>query len=176
LHLITSFPLTLLNFNMMDIFTRNRFLLRIIFILIFLNLLSTGYLLLNKKEGPNPRQPRREKENSTQILKEKLHLSGEQESALFKLREEFAKKEEALTLLIRSQRDSMNVVMFHADTDTANLKRIARRVAENEYQMELCRIEQAQQLKSICTEEQLKEFQHLVSNIRNFFQPDKKKE
>ncbi|MEI7830574.1 MAG: Spy/CpxP family protein refolding chaperone [Prolixibacteraceae bacterium] len=160
----------------MDIFTRNKFLLRIIFILIFLNLISTGYLLWNKKGGPNPRQPKRDKENSTQILKEKLHLTKEQESAIFKLREEFAQKEEALTLLIRSQRDSMNVVMFHADTDTASLKRIARRVAENEYQMELCRIEQSQQLKNICTEEQLKEFQHLVSNIRNFFQPDKKKE
>lgn len=160
----------------MDIFTRNKFLLRIIFILIFLNLISTGYLLWNKKEGPNPRQPKREKGNSTQILKEKLRLSKEQEGAIFKLREEFAQKEEALTLLIKSQRDSMNVVMFHADTDTAILKRIARRVAENEYQMELCRIEQAQQLKNICTEEQLKEFQHLVLNVRDFFQPQKKKE
>jgi Spy/CpxP family protein refolding chaperone len=160
----------------MDIFTRNRFLLRIIIILIFLNLISTGYLLWNKKDGPNPRPPRREKENSTQILKEKLHLSKDQEVAIFQLREEFGRREEVLTELIRSQRDSMNVVMFHTDTDTASLKRIARRVAENEYQMELFRIEQAQKFKNVCTEEQLKEFQHLMSNIRNFFQPDKKKE
>jgi len=42
--------------------------------------------------------------------------------------------------------------------------------------MELLRIEQAQQMKNICTHEQLKEFQHLIIYIRDFFQPQKKKE
>jgi len=160
----------------MDIFTRNQFLVRIIYILIFLNLLSIGFLWWHKKEGPNDRPQKRGKENSTSILKEKLHLTREQEAKIYKLREDFAQKEEYLSQIIRSQRDSMNIVMFNADTDTTKLKEIARRVADNEYQMELCRITQAQQLKNACTDEQLKEFQHLVSNIRNFFQPDKKKD
>ena len=160
----------------MDIFTRNKFLIRIIFVLIFLNLLTTGYLWLHKNEGPNDRQPRRGKENSIQILKDKLHLNKEQEIAIFQIREGFARKEEALNQVIKSQRDSMNLMMFHAETDTNSLKLIARRVAENEYQMELYRIEQAQKLKNICTPEQLNEFQNLVINIRDFFQPRKKKE
>ena len=158
----------------MDIFTRNKFLVRIIYILIFLNILSIVFLWSHKKEGPNDRPQKRSKENSTSILKDKLHLTSEQEAKIYKLRDNFAQKEEYLSQLIRSQRDSMNVVMFNADNDTIKLKEIARRVADNEYQMELCRIAQAQQLKNICTDEQLKEFQHLVSNIRNFFQPEKK--
>ena len=160
----------------MDIFTRNKFLLRIIFVLIFLNLFSTGYLWWHKNEGPDDRQPRKGKDNPKQILREKLHLTREQEDAIYKLRMDFAAKEEAISQTIKMQRDSMNVMMFRSDTDTASLKKIAHKVAENEFRMEMCRIEQAQQLKEICTPEQLHKFQHIVNNIRDFLQPKKKKD
>ena len=155
----------------MDIFLRNKFLVRIILVLLLLNIISTGYLWMQKREMPEDRQPKKERENSPRVLKEKLHLTREQESAIIDLREDFAKKEESITQSIRLQRDSMNAAMFHADTDTSILKKIAWRVAGNEYQLELLRIDQAQKLKDICTEEQLKEFQHLIINIRDFFQP-----
>lgn len=160
----------------MDIFTRNKFLLRIIFLLIFLNLILTGYLLMQKKGGTEDRRQRRGKEDSVQILKSKLNLSKDQERALLKLRADFAREEQEIVQLIRSQRDSMNAEMFHPETDIVTLKCMARRVAENEYRMELLRIEQSRELKNICTKEQLKEFQHLIINIRDFFQPQKKKE
>lgn len=164
----------------MDIFSRNKFLVRIIFVLLFLNIISTGYLWFQKKEKPDDRQPKKERENSLRVLKEKLHLAREQEDAILSLRQDYAKREEMVTEMIKAQRDSMNVVMFRAEDDTSMLKRIARRVADNEYQLELLRIDQAQKLKNICTEEQLKEFQHFVINIRDFFQPQnpprKKKE
>jgi Spy/CpxP family protein refolding chaperone len=157
----------------MDIFTRNKFLVRIIVVLILLNLFSMAFLWWDKKERPEPgdRPPRKGKENSTQVLKDKLGLSRPQEEALLKLREEFNRREQEITGLIRAGRDSMNVLMFRADTDTTFLQHIARRVADNEYKMELLRIEQSQKLKNICTDEQLKEFQHLVNGIRDFFQP-----
>ena len=155
----------------MDIFSRNKFLVRIIFVLLFLNIISTGYLWFQKKERPEDRQPKKERENSLRVLKDKLHLTREQENAIISLRQDFTKREESVTEKIKAQRDSMNVVMFRADNDTSMLKKIAKRVADNEYQLELLRIDQAQKLKNICTEEQLKEFQHLVMNIRDFFQP-----
>jgi hypothetical protein len=162
----------------MDIFTRNKFLVRIIVVLILLNLFSLGYLWWDKKERPGPgdRQPRKGKENSTQILRDKLGFTKAQEDAVYQLREDYIRKEEEITGLIRSQRDSMNVVMFHAESDTTFLKHIARRVADNEYRMELLRIGQAQKLKEICTEEQLREFQNLVNGIRDYFQPQMKKD
>lgn len=135
-----------------------------------------GYLWWQKKDGLEDRQPRRGKDNPKQILREKLNLSRQQEAAIIQLRVDFSAKEEAINQMIKLQRDSMNVVMFHADTDTASLKKIAWRVAENEYRLELSRIEQAHKMKDICTPEQLKEFEHLVINIRDFLQPKKKKE
>ena len=160
----------------MDIFTRNKFLIRIILVLILLNLFSIGFLWREKRDRPAPgdRSPRKGKENSTQFLRDKLGLSKGQEEAIFQLREDFNRQEEEITVLIRSQRDSMNIVMFHADTDTTFLKNIARRISDNEYRMELLRIEQARKFKDICTEEQLKEFQHLVNGIRDYLQPQKR--
>lgn len=159
----------------MDIFTRSRLLLRIVFVLLFFNLAATGFMWFNNKDVTD-RQPKRGKENVNRIMKEKLHLSREQQDSVFNLREDFARKEEILSQLIKSERDSMNLLMFRADTDKNGLKRLARRVAENEYQMELYRIEQAQQLMNIFTKEQLAEFQNLVINIRDLLQPQKKKE
>jgi len=159
----------------MDIFTRSRLLLRIVFVLLFFNLAATGFMWFNNKDVTD-RQPKRGKENVNRIMKEKLHLSREQQDSVFNLREDFARKEEILRQLIKSERDSMNLLMFRADTDKNGLKRLARRVAENEYQMELYRIEQAQQLMNIFTKEQLAEFQNLVINIRDLLQPQKKKE
>ena len=160
----------------MDIFTQNRFFIRIIVVLVFLNLFTMGYLWWDKRDHPGPgdRQQRKGRENSTQVLRDKLRLTRSQEEAIFKLREDFNRKEEEITRLTRSQRDSMNVGMFRLDSDTTFLKHIAQHVADNEYRMELLRIQQAQKLKEICTEEQLKDFQHLVNGIRDFLQPQKK--
>ncbi|MEI7423601.1 MAG: Spy/CpxP family protein refolding chaperone [Prolixibacteraceae bacterium] len=155
----------------MDIFSKNKFLVRIIFILLFLNIISTGYLWFQKREKPDDRQPKKERENSMRALKDKLNLTREQEMAIVSLRQDFVQREESVTQMIKSQRDSMNVVMFHSDSDTSMLKRIAKRVADNEFQLELLRIEQAQKFKGICTPEQLREFQHLVINIRDILQP-----
>ena len=66
----------------------------------------------------------------------------------------------------------MNELIFNKDTDSTLVKALAKRVADNEYQMELYRLEQAQQLKAICTPEQLKKFNGLVKEIRDYFRPD----
>jgi Spy/CpxP family protein refolding chaperone len=162
----------------MDIFTQNRFFIRIIVVLVLLNLFTMGYLWWDKRDRPAPgdRQQRKGKDNSTQILREKLGLSRSQEEAIYKLREDFNRQENEITSIIRSQRDSMNAGMFRADSDTTFLKNIALRVADNEYRMELLRIQQAQELKKICTKEQLRDFQHLVNGIRDFLQPQKKED
>ncbi len=160
----------------MDIFSKNKFLVRVIFVLIFLNLFSTGYLWRNMNKRPNRNQPKQEKVNTANLLKDKLHLTDRQVKEINRIRADFTQKEEKLVQLIRAQRDSMNIAMFNETTDTVYLKRIARHLVENEYQMELYRIEQSQQFKSVCTKAQLDQFQDLVIDIRDFFQPQRKKE
>ena len=159
----------------MDIFLRNRFLLRVVAFLLLLNLFSIGYLWSVKNGNDDKRPPKRHLDEVTAILKEELQLTTKQAEDLKKIREDFFNKEEPLGRVIRANRDSMNVEMFNVNTDTANVKEIARRVADNEYQMELYRLEQAQKLKTICTPEQLKKFQDMVIDIRDYFQPQKNK-
>jgi len=129
---------------------------------------------MNRRPNRNP--PKQEKVGTANLLKDKLHLTGQQVTEINRIRDDFTQKEEKLILLIKAQRDSMNVSLFNETTDTVQLHRIARQLVENEYQMELYRIEQAQQFKNVCTKAQLKEFQSLVIDIRDFFQPQRKKE
>jgi len=160
----------------MDIFSKNKFLVRVIFVLIFINLFSTGYLWLNMHKQPDRNPPKQEKARTTNLLKEKLHLTDQQVTEINRIRDDFTQKEATLSQVIRIQRDSMNVAMFNETADTVYLKRIARQLVENEYQMELYRIQQSQLLKNVCTKDQIKEFQHLVIDIRDYFQPQRKKE
>jgi hypothetical protein len=64
--------------------------------------------------------------------------------------------------------------MFKQNSDTNFVKAIAHRVAENEYQMELYRIEQSNKMKEIFTKEQLQQLEELVIEIRDYFKPEKK--
>jgi Spy/CpxP family protein refolding chaperone len=154
----------------MDIFTRHQFLLRLAVFLLCLNLAATEFLLYQKRNTNYPKN-KRSIEEVTSLLKVKLNLSDQQVSQLNRLRQDFFIQEEKLSSIIRSERDSMNEMMFNAITDSTKVIQIARRVADNEYRMELSRLNQAQQLKSICNLEQLKKFQDLVKDIRDYLQP-----
>lgn len=157
----------------MDIFKKNKLLLRLVLLLAVLNLFSIAFIWWQRKEDHNKTAPKRDFEKTASLLKKELQLSGRQEADLKNLRETYFQKESVLSDLIKSQRDSMNAGMFKDITDTGIVRNIARRVADNEYQMELYRLEQAEQLKVICTKEQLEKFRHLVKEIRDYFQPGK---
>lgn len=159
----------------MDIFSRNTLLLRLVFVLVGLNIFSIGFQWREKSRAEDRRPPKKDINQLTTTLTRELQLTPQQADDLKQMRVDFFTKEEALSQRIRAQRDSMNVEMFNANTDTILVKSLARRVAENEYCMEIYRFEQAQQLKNICTKEQLQKLSALVLEIRDFFQPIQKK-
>jgi hypothetical protein len=66
----------------------------------------------------------------------------------------------------------MNAIMFNKVSDENYLKQLAHRIAGNQEAMELLRIEQAKELKTICNEEQQAKFENLVKEIRDYFRPD----
>ena len=131
------------------------------------------------KDGRPPRSEEAENRppqyNGTQdvstVLEKELHLTKTQVAQLQALRADFFKKEEALRASIGEKRDAMNELMFNRQTDETVVKALARGIAEDEYQMELLRLAQAQVLKNICTAEQLARFNDLVIEIRDYFQP-----
>jgi Spy/CpxP family protein refolding chaperone len=157
----------------MEIFSQNKLLIRCVIFLALLNVFSISIFWWKESHQGPLLFPRNEDYHDVSgVLQRELNLTPEQTEQIKKLRSDFFEKETTLTATIRSERDSMNQLMFNKDTDAELVKAIARRVADNEYQMELYRFEQAQRLKSICTPEQLQKFNGLVKEIRDYFRPD----
>jgi Spy/CpxP family protein refolding chaperone len=161
----------------MDIFAQKKFLTRIVVLLTVLNIFSIGTFVWKKDFNRKEPQLFRggDYRDVSGILKKELDLTDEQEEQLQEIRADFFLKEKVLARRIRDKRDSMNMVMFNRNTDGQLLNRLAREVADGEYEMELLRIDQAQQVKSICTPEQIEKFERLVREIRDYFRPDQPK-
>ena len=155
----------------MDIFSKYKYLLRITWVLVVVNLCCMAYIgWMTRSRKPQGRNM----EAVQKTLRKRLNLSPEQEAEFVRIRESFFEKEAVLSTQIKAQRDSMNMEMFNEHTDTVLLEALARRIAANEYQMEKYRMEQGTQLKKICTPEQLKAFEGLVKEIRDYLKPVKK--
>jgi hypothetical protein len=157
----------------MDIFSKNKFLIRLVWVLIVINLACIGFLWWQVKSDHKRIPEKKNIEKITSDLKQKLELSDNQFQQFKNIRKDFFEKEEKLSLMIKAQRDSMNAEMFSQNTDTVLVKDLARRVSENEYRMEMYRFEQAKQLQHICSKEQLQKFHNLVIEIRDYLKPEK---
>lgn len=170
----------------MDIFTLKKLLVRLVVLLICINIASISIFLWKSGKinshlqsvgekystSPVPEQDSEGYRNVTGILIKELQLSVEQARLMQEIRASFYEKEHNLGKTLRGQRDSMNIQMFNKQTNEEQLKKLARSVADNEYDMELLRIQQAQQLKAICTPQQQEKFEKLVIEIRDYFRPD----
>jgi len=157
----------------MDIFSQNKLLKWCVGVLVILNVLSLG-IFFCKEYTPDSRRPviPDDFRDVSGILQKELDLTPGQTEQIKRIRANFYEKEKVLSFTIKSERDSMNIIMFNKNTDNNLVKTLARDVAENEYTMELLRLEQAQQLKSVCTAQQLEKFDKLVTEIRDYFRPD----
>jgi len=159
----------------MDIFTQKKILVRVVLVLIVLNVILIGAILRNDFfRKPRPTNGIKENREVSSILKRELGLSETQFEQIKNLRSAFFEKEKILESSIRSERDSMNSEMFNQTIDEQQIKSLAKRIADNDYRMELLRFEQAKELKSVCTTEQLEKFNGLVKEIRDYFRPDNK--
>lgn len=166
----------------MDIFTQRKLLIKTVVCLVVLNLLLIGFFvwkeLMGDDKKPNKTRyesfEKVEKDDLAYVLKYQLGLSDSQAVNIKNLRADFYNKEQVLASIIRSKRDSMNTIMFNKDSDSVQLRLLAKAVADNEYQMELLRIDQAEKLKAICTPAQQEKFEDLVKEIRDYFKPKKK--
>lgn len=161
----------------MDVFAQRKLLIRIVIVLVILNVASISvFLFKDCCHRPPPKEHRDEQRDVSDVLKNELNLTEKQVQQFKDIRTGFFEKEKALAKVIRSERDSMNEAMFSKSTDEELVKALARRVANNEYQMELLRFEQSKQLKAVCTPEQMGKFEELVKEIRDYFKPDNKQD
>ncbi len=166
----------------MDIIQQNRTLLRLVMALVLINACIVGAIVWQEwkhNDVPSAQLQREEQRPATEekaelsdVLKSELNLTDDQCRRIEQLRADFRIKERELSQHIRDERDSMNASMFHASTDDALVQALARRVADNEYAMEMLRYDQAKAFKEICTKEQAKKFERLVKDIRDYFRPN----
>jgi Spy/CpxP family protein refolding chaperone len=157
----------------MDIFTQRKLLIRTVILLSILNLVLFGIVLWKDfLYKPLPQDNKENFRDVTDILKNELNLTDDQVDQMKKLRSVFFEKENEIALIIKSERDSINAAMFNNTTNDELVISLARRVAENDYRMELLRLEQSKEFKSICTPKQLEKFEDLVIEIRDYFRHD----
>lgn len=158
----------------MDILAQRNLLIKIVAVLTVLNLVLLGYMAWKTFRHDEAHKPVPQSQLS-QVLQKELGLTQQQADSLKAIRAGFFEREKALSDATRAKRDSMNKLMFGESTDDALLKRLASEVSANEYQMELLRIEQAAQLRTVCTPEQLKKLNKLVIEIRDYLKPENDK-
>jgi Spy/CpxP family protein refolding chaperone len=159
----------------MDIFAKKKLLVSIVILLTVLNLFMIGlFLWKDFFHKPPPQNDPNDFRDVSAILKKELNLSGKQVEQIKNLRSGFFEKEKVLATAIRIERDSINLTMFNKNTDEEMVRSLARKIADNEYKMELLRFEQAQELKSVCTPQQLDKFEGLIIEIRDYFRQDNK--
>ena len=156
----------------MDIFAQKKMLVRTVIVLAALNLCSIGvfvWKVLMPPPKPQTEAPENQRDVSG-ILERELNLTRDQVDRIRDLRADFAQKERHLV----DERDSMNAEMFNITTREELIRSLAREIADNEYNMEMLRFDQATKLKSVCTPEQAEKFGKLVREMRDLFKPDEK--
>ena len=172
----------------MDVFAQKRMLVWLVVLLLLLNVCCISVFLWKagttrsgtpprpddneRADGGRPPRPEDGKQDVGLVLQQELGLSSKQVVLVSDLRVRYFEKEKALGGVIRNERDSMNVAMFNDHADDSLLTALATRIAANEYLMERLRIDQAAELRGICTPAQLAQFNKLVLEIRDYFRPD----
>jgi len=159
----------------MDIFAKQKIFVRTIILLVVLNIILLGFFIFKEMK---PRHepllfPKNEEYKAVSlILKKELNLTNNQVLQFDEIRKQNFEKQAALKEIIREDKDAMNQEMFNKNSNETKIIQLAKKVSQNEYQIELLHFEQAKKLKAVCNEEQLNKFQDLVKEIRDYFRPD----
>lgn len=159
----------------MDIFSQKRFLQRLVVLLLVSNLILAGFYLwkMNDKGSGKGTAPRPVKQQDLPgVLQKELGLTDSQALVLKGIRSSFFEKEKQLSDTIRQKRDSMNQLMFSGNAVDSLLRELGKTVSDYEYKMELLRVEQARQVRNICTPDQQQQLENLVREIRDYLKPE----
>ena len=158
----------------MDIFSQNKLLIRTILFLVVLNLGSITFFTIREMRPDQERDfanRERHKSEFSLILKKELNLTDAQFAKFEAIRKQNANRKSCLKATINQDKDSLNLEMFNKNYNEQKVLELARKIGDNEYNIELSKIEQSKKLKVICTPKQLDKFQNLMSEIRDYFRP-----
>ena len=158
----------------MDIFSQNKLLIKSILFLVILNLGSITFFTIRELRPPQEKEFRpndNRKKDLASVLKKELNLTDRQVVQFNEIRDQNATKKSKLKEIINQDKDLLNVEMFNKNCDDQKILAIARKIGDNEYRIELSKINQSKQLKAICNPKQLEKLEELVKEIRDYFRP-----
>jgi Spy/CpxP family protein refolding chaperone len=160
----------------MDYKEKYKVIFRLMILLLVLNTTTVGFIIWKSiKRHHHLSRPFPQKESFRDvsgILKTELNLSADQMLHFESVREKYYRIEVELATKIKAEKDSMNAIMYSMKNDTSTVKTLAFRIGKNEEAMQIVRVDQAKELKSICTPTQQMKFEKLVKEIRDYFRPD----
>ncbi len=181
----------------MDIFLQKKLLIRVIILLTMLNVVSIGIFLWkdffsdankivaehhhqdknkNDKEEnfpSNKLQNEQETRELGEILERELSLSKGQVAQIQVLRSKYYNKEKELFKRMKSKKKELTKEIFNRKTNDTLVKSLIKDVSVLEYEKEMIRFEQIQELKTLCTPAQLSKFEDLMEEMKSYFTPKK---
>lgn len=159
----------------MDIFSQNKLLIRTVLFLVVLNLGSITFFTLREmrqhSEGQNHSNNLKKRELSD-ILKKELNLTNHQVAEFEEIREQNASKKQEFKQIINQDKELLNQQMFYRNSNDEKLLALAKKIGDNEYRIELSKINQSKQLKAVCNDNQLEKLEDLMIEIQDYFRPD----
>ncbi|MBC8186107.1 periplasmic heavy metal sensor [candidate division KSB1 bacterium] len=157
----------------MNFFSKKRFSLWTIVLLIGLNLFTLSIIWFNQiiKPGEFPRRPPRQSEKPLQLLQEELDLSDEQIKRYDLLRRDHHQQTQILIREIPRLKREMMDEIFKSNADTLKVMEISKLIGEKQTEIEQVTFDHLLDLKELCGEKQAAKLHGLLEEFFHRQQP-----
>ena len=152
----------------MDIFTKKRFKIWTILLLVILNISTISMLWLSQNKGPGAPPPRgkaRHDQRTLEFLQRELDLTDEQIHKYDSLRYVHAEQTRILINDLQRLKKEMIDGIFYDEPDTITAMEIADLICDKQIEVERITFEHFLDLKQLCGTEQVHKLQGLVDEF-----------
>ena len=160
----------------MDIFTKKRFTIWTILLLVILNISTISMLWLNQNRRPGappPRAEARQDQRTLEFLQRELDLTDEQILQYDQLRQAHGEQTRVLINDIRRLKQEMMNEIFYDEPDTTETMEIADLIGEKQTEIEQITFNHFLDLKELCGTEKVGKLRGLVDEFFRRNQPQR---
>lgn len=147
---------------------KTKLLLIAVIALLLLNIGTLSFILLHKRPMPDGM---RNGEGPKQIIIERLHFDGQQQTQYSAIVEEHRSKSRELNDLSRNLHNQLYAFLSEKDIEKTKADSLITRIAENQKAIDNLNLDHFQKIKRICKDNQLQFFDNLVKDLGHLFAP-----
>ena len=155
----------------MDYFTKHKFLVAAIVVLIIVNLATIGIILFNphKWGTPNGMKPGMPPPQGMKFFEDELQFNGEQKVTFNKMRDEHFAQVKGLIDGMRKAKDEGYHELMQDNPDKTKVDSLFEVSGKLQVQLDKMTFEHFVKLKSLCTKEQLPAYNKLLQELTQKF-------